>query len=135
LVRHVFYDDLTAARRAETHLRVGRVLEAVAPRPVEIAPELAWHFTHAATVGGAEEAVHWERIAARGAVASLAHADAVHHLRRALATVRRILRDDALEREVLGELVAAARLADDHDTAATAERRIAALDELAAGSA
>ncbi|HEX6658827.1 MAG TPA: hypothetical protein VF065_12130 [Ilumatobacter sp.] len=128
LVRHVFYDDLTATRRAETHLRVGRVLEDVAPRPTEIASELAWHYTNAATVGGAEEAVHWERTAARSAIASLAHTDAVHHLRRALATVRRVLRDDETERQVLGELAMAARLAGDEDTASLAERRMAALE-------
>jgi DNA-binding SARP family transcriptional activator len=127
LVRHVFYDDLTAARRAETHLRVGHVLESVAPRPVEIANELAWHYTNAATVGGAEAAVHWERIAAGRATSSLAHTDAVHHLRRALATVRKVLRDDDLEREVLEELAASAVLAGDRETAARAERRIAAL--------
>jgi DNA-binding SARP family transcriptional activator len=135
LVRHVFYDELTATRRAATHLRVGEVLESVAPRPEEIAAELAWHYTNAATIGGAEAAVRWERVAARRALQALAPADAVHHLRRALASVRRVLRDEALECEVLRELTAAALQAGDHDTATTADRRLVALGRPASSEA
>ena len=127
LVRHVFYNGLPAARRAEMHLRVGRVLEQVAPRPMEIANELAWHYSHAATVGGAADAVRWERVAAERACRSFAYQDAVHHLRRALASVRKVLRDDALEHEVLSELATAAHAAGDTHTAAVAEQRMKSL--------
>jgi hypothetical protein len=127
LVRHVFYNGLPAARRAEMHLRVGRVLEQVAPRPMEIANELAWHYSHASTVGGAADAVRWERVAAEKACRSLAYQDAVHHLRRALASVRKVLRDEALEHEVLSELATAALAAGDTHTASVAEQRMESL--------
>jgi hypothetical protein len=94
---------------------------------MEIANELAWHYSHAATVGGAAEAVRWERIAAEKACRSFAYHDAVHHLRRALASVRKVLRDDELEYEVLSELVAAAHQSGDAETASVAERRMATL--------
>jgi DNA-binding SARP family transcriptional activator len=123
LVRHVFYDTLPASRRAEMHERVGRVLESVAVRPAEIADELAWHYTNAANVGGGADAVRWERVAAARALANGAPDAALHHLRRALATTRRVLRDDALEHELLLDIADAARRSGDTMIASTAERR------------
>ena len=50
LVRRALYDALTAARRAELHLRVGEALERAGGAP---AADLAHHFTVAAPLAGA----------------------------------------------------------------------------------
>jgi hypothetical protein len=62
-------------------------------------------------------------VAAARALANGAPDAALHHLRRALATTRRVLRDDALEHELLLDIADAARRSGDTMIASTAERR------------
>jgi len=121
MARHAFYDAVPQERRARTHLAVGRaIVEVLGAGASAAASELATHFSHAIDVGGAADAVGWGREAAAQAARSLAYADAVRHLRRALFVVRARLADERLECEVLIELAAAARLASDPATAGVA---------------
>ncbi|HEX2048848.1 MAG TPA: BTAD domain-containing putative transcriptional regulator [Acidimicrobiales bacterium] len=127
LVRATLYDDLSAARRAQLHRRVGEALEAVfATRLGEHLPELAHHFSAAAELGGAAKAVHYSQLAGDRALGLLAHDEAADHYQRALD----LLGEDDLRRRcdlllALGEaqkrcgapahratLLEAARLAD-----------------------
>ena len=73
LVRRALYDALTAARRAELHLRVGEALERAGNAP---AADLAHHFTVAAPLAGAARGVAYNVAAARAAVAALAYDEA-----------------------------------------------------------
>ena len=124
MVRHALYDAVPKQRRAETHLALGRSLvDLLGDRAEAHAPDLAAHFAQAMDVGGASDAVRWSRAAAAQAVRSLAYADAVGHLRRALLVTRTRLRDDRTECELLVEVAAAARLAADPPTARLAQER------------
>jgi DNA-binding CsgD family transcriptional regulator/tetratricopeptide (TPR) repeat protein len=85
LVRLALFDRLTAARRAELHLRVGEALEASHERDLEgVLPDLAHHFAAAAPVGDIERAVDYNVRAAAKAQSSLAFNEAVALLRTAL---------------------------------------------------
>ncbi len=85
LVRRALFDRLTAVRRAELHLRVGRALESSHERELErVLPELAYHFAAAAPIGGVEQAVEYNIRAARAAQSSLAFDQAAALLRTAL---------------------------------------------------
>jgi DNA-binding CsgD family transcriptional regulator/tetratricopeptide (TPR) repeat protein len=64
LVRRSLYDDLSAVRRAELHLRVGEALERSGSRSVA---DLAHHFAAAAPFGGIERGVEYNVRAARAA--------------------------------------------------------------------
>ena len=64
LVRRSLYDDLSAVRRAELHLRVGEALERSGSRSVA---DLAHHFAAAAPFGGVERGVEYNVRAARAA--------------------------------------------------------------------
>ncbi len=60
LVRRAVYDRLEGATRAELHLRVGEAFErAYASEPARVLPELAHHFTLAASIAGVERAVDY----------------------------------------------------------------------------
>jgi DNA-binding CsgD family transcriptional regulator len=86
LVRRSVADRLSAARRAELHLRVARALEqmpAWGEARVRLAA-LAYHYAQAAPVGGGERAIDYNLLAAESAAASLAFDEAVDHLRTAL---------------------------------------------------
>ena len=82
LVRRALYDALTAARRAELHLRVGEALERVGGAP---AADLAHHFTVAAPLAGAARGVAYNVAAARAAAAALAYDEADERLSVALS--------------------------------------------------
>ena len=82
LVRRALYDALTAARRAELHLRVGEALERAGGAP---AADLAHHFTVAAPLAGAERGVAYNVAAARAAAAALAYDEADERLSVALS--------------------------------------------------
>ena len=85
LVRRALADGLSSLRRAELHLVVARALESVhGDLPARVLPDLAHHFTLAAAVGGAEQAVRYNVRAAEAASASLAFEDAAAHLSAAL---------------------------------------------------
>jgi transcriptional regulator with XRE-family HTH domain/tetratricopeptide (TPR) repeat protein len=109
LSRRVTAARLSRSRRARLHQRIGETLESrfgVSPA------ELAHHYGAAASVGSAEKAVRYERLAAERALAEVAAEVAVRHLRRALQLADRFgPRDQGLRCELLLEL------ADAHDRA------------------
>ena len=85
LVRRALYDQLSAARRAELHLRAGEALEAMMPQPsARTLADLAYHFTAAAPLGGGERAIDYNVRAAHAATAVLAFDEASASLRAAL---------------------------------------------------
>lgn len=85
LVRRVVYDRITRLRRVELHLRVGEALErAHADEPTRVLPELAHHFTLAASVAGAERAVQYNLEAAEAAATAAAFTEAAARLQTAL---------------------------------------------------
>jgi DNA-binding SARP family transcriptional activator len=84
LLRRAVYDHVSARRRAELHLRIGKALELLHPNPVPVLPELAHHFTVAAPIAGAERAVAYNRQATDAAVAASAYAEAATWLATAL---------------------------------------------------
>jgi DNA-binding CsgD family transcriptional regulator len=85
LVRRALYDQLPAVRRAQLHLQVGETLERAHPEhPARLLPELAHHFSAAASAGGTDRAVEYNLGAAEAAMASFAFQDAAARLVTAL---------------------------------------------------
>src|SRR5262249_57993332 len=85
LLRRAVYDRIGSLRRPELHLRVGEALERVhAADNAEIVAELAYHFTIAAPLSGAERGVEYNLRAAEAAVATHAHDEAAARLSSAL---------------------------------------------------
>jgi transcriptional regulator with XRE-family HTH domain len=105
LSRRVTAARLSRGRRARLHQRIGETLESrfgVSPA------ELAHHFGAAASIGSAEKAVRYERLAGQRALAEVAAEVAVRHLRKALQLLDRFgPRDQALRCELLLELAGA----------------------------
>ena len=94
LYRELLYDRLPATRRALTHVRVGRRLEAAwAGRLDAIASELAEHFDRG---GEPVRAIPHHQRAAAKALRRAANEEAIGHLRRALAVIGTIV--DEVER-------------------------------------
>jgi DNA-binding winged helix-turn-helix (wHTH) protein/predicted ATPase len=88
LYRELLYDRLPATRRAQTHARVGRRLEAAwAGRLDAIASELAEHFERGNEA--ARAIPHHQRAAAK-ALRRSANQEAIGHLRRALDAIDKI---------------------------------------------
>jgi DNA-binding CsgD family transcriptional regulator/tetratricopeptide (TPR) repeat protein len=87
LVRRAVADRLSAARRAEIHLRVAEALETqpAAGETRSRRATLAYHFTEAAAAGAVERAVTYNLLAAESAAAALAFDEAAERLRTALA--------------------------------------------------
>jgi len=86
LIRRVTAERLSRGRRARLHQRIGETLES---RFGASPAELAHHFGAAASIGSAEKAVGYERLAAQRALAEVAAEVAVHHLRRGLQLLDR----------------------------------------------
>jgi transcriptional regulator with XRE-family HTH domain len=105
LSRRVTAAKLSRGRRARLHQRIGETLESrfgVSPA------ELAHHFGAAASIGSAEKAVSYERLAGQRALGEVAAEVAVRHLRKALQLLDRFgPRDQALRCELLLELAGA----------------------------
>ena len=80
LVRRALYDNLSRARRAELHLRVGEALEAGGAEPGRALTDLAHHFAAAAPFGDSGRAVAYNLRAARDASAALAFDEAARRL-------------------------------------------------------
>jgi transcriptional regulator with XRE-family HTH domain/tetratricopeptide (TPR) repeat protein len=105
LIRRVTAERLSRGRRARLHQRIGETLES---RFGTSPAELAHHFGAAASIGSAEKAVRYERLAAQRALAEVAAEVAVRHLRRGLQLLDRFgPRDQALRCELLLELAGA----------------------------
>jgi transcriptional regulator with XRE-family HTH domain len=128
LLRRVTAARLSRGRRARLHQRIGETLESrfgVSPA------ELAHHFGAAASIGSAEKAVRYERLAGERALAEVAAEVAVRHLRKALQLLDRFgPRDQALRCELLLELAGA------HDRAgeyASRDQRFAEAADAARG--
>ncbi len=116
LVRRAVADRLSAARRAETHLRVAEALEQTAPHGDSRArlSALAHHYASAAGVGGRERAVSYNLLAAESAVAALAFEEAAARFSTALELGLAEPRERA---ETLLQLGDAARRAGDVEVA------------------
>jgi DNA-binding CsgD family transcriptional regulator len=84
LMRRAVYDRLTAARKAQLHLRVGEAREALPGRSARTLADLAHHFAAAAPLGGAEKAIEYNLLAAAVAMDALAFDEAAELLRAAL---------------------------------------------------
>lgn len=92
LYRELSYERLSATRRAHTHARVGRRLEAAwAGRLDAVASELAEHFERGHQP--ARAIPHHQRAAAK-ALRRSANQEAISHLRRGLAAIGGIADDD-----------------------------------------
>ena len=105
LTRRVTADRLSRGRRARLHQRIGETLES----RLGVSPaELAHHFGAAASIGSAEKAVRYERLAGERALGEVAAEVAVRHLRKALQLLDRFgPRDQALRCELLLDLAGA----------------------------
>jgi tetratricopeptide (TPR) repeat protein len=76
LVREALYERLSATRRVRLHLRAAEALERLSePMNLPLA-DLASHFTQAAPVGGAEQAIEYAKRAAEQAASALAQNEA-----------------------------------------------------------
>jgi len=84
LVRRAVYGRLTAARKAQLHLRVGEAREATSGRSARALADLAHHFAAAAPLGEAGRAIEYGVRAARAAIEALAYDEAAELLRTAL---------------------------------------------------
>ena len=94
LVRRALVDRLTAAKRAELHLKVAEALERCWPASEQRLADLAHHFAEAAPLGGVQRAVRYNVRAAEAAAAALAFEQAIERFRVALE----LGIDDPLER-------------------------------------
>jgi transcriptional regulator with XRE-family HTH domain/tetratricopeptide (TPR) repeat protein len=81
VARRVIADTLSGSRKARLHKRIGTTLES---RPGTSPAELAHHFGGAASIGTADKAVGYERMAGKLALGEVAAEVAVRHYRRAL---------------------------------------------------
>lgn len=129
LARRVIADELSWSSKARLHRRIGTTLES---RPDVSLAELAHHFGAAASIGSAVEAIRYERLAGKRALAEVAAEVAVSHFRKALELLGRFgPEDQTLRCELLLELAEAHDRAGDYAsrderfaTAADAARRL-----------
>ncbi|MGY1663377.1 BTAD domain-containing putative transcriptional regulator [Geodermatophilus sp. SYSU D00705] len=84
LVREAIYDDMSRARRARLHARIGQVLQAAGAPGHRRVSDLAHHMWQAASVLGAPTVLPHVLAAADGALTTLAYEEAELQLRRAL---------------------------------------------------
>jgi transcriptional regulator with XRE-family HTH domain len=88
LIRQALYADFSLARRVRQHLRAGEALESVFATSLDThVPELAHHFSVAATAGGAERAVTYAQRAANQARSVAAYEESVRFYELALAAL------------------------------------------------
>ncbi len=130
LYQNVVYQGLSPGHRAQSHMRLGRRLEAAyAGRTSEIAPVLALHFDEARDF---RSALRYLGEAAESSTKRLGHVEAANYLTRALATLDRcdaadksatriaLLRQRSRARRSSGDLAGA--ISDLRDVVACAER-------------
>jgi len=88
LVRATLYDEISPARRARMHRRVGVALERLTEtRPGQRVDELARHWMAATTIGDSSKAIAYARQAAEQALAGLAFEKAAKYYEQALAVL------------------------------------------------
>jgi class 3 adenylate cyclase len=88
LIRTTLYEELTAARRARLHRRVGEALEELTgANPETRIDELAHHWLAATQVSDQAKAIRYARQAGDRALANLAFEEAAAHYERALAVL------------------------------------------------
>jgi predicted ATPase len=99
LIRETLYDELTTARRARLHRRIGEAMEKLYAAHLEPhLAQLAHHFGEAAQSGGADKAIAYAERAGTRSMALLAYEEAVRFYQMALDALQ--LRDpqDAAQR-------------------------------------
>ena len=113
LVRATLYEDISPARRARLHRRVGSALERLTEtRPGQRIDELTRHWMAATTIGDAPKAIAYARQAAEHALAGLAFEEAAKYYDQALAAIPEDDRDsDALRCDLMIALSDARRRA------------------------
>ncbi len=85
LIRDAAYQTILKSRKRDLHQRVAQIFESQFPDLARTEPEvLAHHYTEADIV---DRALDFWRKAAERAAASLAHAEATGHIRKALALI------------------------------------------------
>ncbi len=124
VVRRTLLDDLSGARRARMHWRVGEALEN--RRPAASPAELAHHFCAAVTQDRAAKAISYARSAGDQAMAELAFENAVRHFQKALEIQQAQRPEDGVLRCVL-----LLSLGDAHDKAGQYAERLARFVEAA----
>jgi class 3 adenylate cyclase/tetratricopeptide (TPR) repeat protein len=88
LVRATLYDEISPARRARMHRRVGTALERLTEtRPGDRLDELTRHWMAATTIGDLSKAIAYARLAAEQALAGLAFEEAAKYYEQALAAL------------------------------------------------
>jgi class 3 adenylate cyclase/tetratricopeptide (TPR) repeat protein len=117
LVRATLYDDISPARRARLHRRVGSALERLtATRPGQRIAELTRHWMAATTIGDAPKAIAYACQAAEQALAGLAFEEAARYYDQALAALPDDDRDnDPLRCDLMIALSEAQRRAGEAD--------------------
>jgi tetratricopeptide (TPR) repeat protein len=99
LVRSALRDELSRSRRVRMHLRIAEALEAIYAEVLDHhADALAYHFSEARPVVGAEKAFHYTVAAADRARRLLAHADAAAAYGRALDLLPELSVEPAVRR-------------------------------------
>jgi predicted ATPase/class 3 adenylate cyclase len=116
LVRATLYDEISPARRARMHRRVGVALERLTEtRPGQRVDELARHWMAATTIGDSSKAIAYARQAAEQALAGLAFEKAAKYYEQALATLPRDRDSDPLRCDLMIALSDAQRRAGEAD--------------------
>ena len=99
LVRATLYDEISPARRARMHRRVGAALERLTEtRPGQRVDELARHWMAATTIGDLSKAIAYARQAAERALDGLAFEEAAKYYEQSLAALTHHDRDGELLR-------------------------------------
>jgi predicted ATPase len=88
-LRDALYSDLSTARRARLHLRIGEALEELYGDDDLRVDELAHHFFLAGPGGDVEKTIEYSRRAGDRAVGLLAFEEAVRHYEHALKAIER----------------------------------------------
>jgi DNA-binding SARP family transcriptional activator len=102
LVRSALREQLSQSRRVRVHLQVGEALEAVYGEHLhDHVSALAYHFSQAASVGGALRAYRYTLLAAQRATGLLSHDEAVDAYGQALELVDQVDGLDPLARYAL----------------------------------
>ncbi|MBA3328051.1 MAG: AAA family ATPase, partial [Solirubrobacterales bacterium] len=102
LIRDTLYSAIGSPRRARLHRRVGEIIEQLPTAdPGTRLAELAYHFSRAAPIGAAEQAVAHCRRAGDHAMTLFAYEEAAQHYRRALQALELVEIGDEDERREL----------------------------------